>query len=410
VQEILTPLGSKVLLPTRLVEKLGIQTPIFFNLSTRNSDLERCQVIVSDAEKLGTTRAGHDAYLRAALLFRDLNEFEQMLLACGNAMLIDALLLANDAEIGTALSSTAETLRLFNQCLPTIAPYWNNEWIQVMDSLGQFALSLIGRLSFDYVSDRSEQIIEAISILVPVWETEFGPHLKFLVSIIEQLDRIALNEVFVLRRQVIQERRAVESIRSHGWRARQHQRTLTEALDELAESLVEYARLLTNAREHTSLSFSELPRTVQGLVGEVEIGLRSLIASRYSQKYGNRWIQHIQTIHKNEYAYWVRNIPKNQGSLEKSKVTPSRLLQYSRLSDLQALILAEWHLFQPSFDFGQKQHNELIFRDRMRTIIDVRNALAHNRDTAENDLLRALAFCRDLISILSQTGYQHLDT
>jgi hypothetical protein len=133
----------------------------------------------------------------------------------------------------------------------------------------------------------------------------------------------------------------------------------------------------------------------------VEIRLRALIVQRYRQKFKAQWLNQVEVRHAMMYQHWTQNMTRDQAVHDLSAQDSERILDYSRLKDLVELVLAEWGIFGTVLDFSYSQNNKVIFVDRMHNIIQARNALAHNREMSENDLLRAYVFCRDVLKLVT---------
>lgn len=142
---------------------------------------------------------------------------------------------------------------------------------------------------------------------------------------------------------------------------------------------------------------------VRTSIEAVERRLRHLIADRYLSQFGDGWVQHVQAKHRGMYEIWVSTAQKDKAAFQLYQQYQPGILEYARFGDLVELICAQWHLFKDTLDFGADKRNKNEFHDRMKAIERVRNPLAHHRAVPENELLRALVFCRDILLILDQS-------
>jgi hypothetical protein len=144
----------------------------------------------------------------------------------------------------------------------------------------------------------------------------------------------------------------------------------------------------------------ELAGRVEDRIGQVERRLRALIAQAYAERYGDHWIKRVEKQHERAYSNWMQTLEKDRASFHAYQGYTPSILEYAHLGDLVALITGEWDLFRQVFDFGYARRNKAVFQDKMEHIIRVRNPLAHHRAIPENELLRALVLCTDIVKAI----------
>jgi hypothetical protein len=165
--------------------------------------------------------------------------------------------------------------------------------------------------------------------------------------------------------------------------------------------------LVANAQYSSEgLDSESISRQAQRLIGQVEQRLRLVITEKYQRQYGDGWIEHIHTRHKNMYESWIANLQRDQAAFRAYREHTPTILEYARFEDLSELVAAQWQLFRDIFEFGYDARNKVVFCDKMFQIAKVRNPLAHNRTIPENELLRARVLCTDILLALDRSGLE----
>jgi hypothetical protein len=165
---------------------------------------------------------------------------------------------------------------------------------------------------------------------------------------------------------------------------------------------------LTQRQAVQQMRQSEAPRSeqrtlesrVEEQIGQVERDLRELIARKYAEQYGDRWIAHVQERQERMFVAWEQTLQKDRSAFQLYQEYAPSILDYAHLGDLLQLVAGDWAMFREVFDFGQGRRNKAVFEEKMQHIIKVRNPLAHHRTIPENELLRALVLCTDILMAL----------
>ncbi len=165
----------------------------------------------------------------------------------------------------------------------------------------------------------------------------------------------------------------------------------------LAEAINQFLQSLSDA---PSLVAPTTVDVIENRIGALERQLRDIIADRLVVSFGSRaWKQGVPGDTKSaiepRIATRERLHPYEAGAFD----TLEAKLAFGQFSEYARIITANWPLFEPLFRDRQN------FDRHLRDVQNVRNALAHNRDTNRSELSHAdggLAWLEDTIRYAQQ--------
>jgi hypothetical protein len=401
VRELIAPNGEVVAIPVLFATTIANRANRARHLGAVQSSSTTVEELISHAAQLGISPAAMDMYAEAVVSLNERSEFPQAVLIIAKATAVKVQLLVNEHKIQDALVETVGCLQMLHDCLPCVSPQWHRECVLALHRIGDQGLKLLGQFTRDDLVAGSAEIQRLCRLLALFWEADLSRYLKDLGNLLEAIRASDLENTFRLRHQASEIRQEIEALRLGSAKARDHKLLIATTFGGLAESLAVYTQRLSTRLNAASISLADLPDIVRGTIAEVEIRLRALIVQRYRQKFKAQWLNQVEVRHAMMYQHWTQNMTRDQAVHDLSAQDSERILDYSRLKDLVELVLAEWGIFGTVLDFSYSQNNKVIFVDRMHNIIQARNALAHNREMSENDLLRAYVFCRDVLKLVT---------
>jgi hypothetical protein len=325
----------------------------------------------------------------------------------------EALRLESQGNAEEGLAVLIDAIMLGYEGLEIARPHFAGKLVNQLSSLVEQAfLSLAELGALSGLTKLHMRVSSLIDIAATIWE----PNLKGIFrSLKEFLNPLCQMSHFETNQQRLLSRNLMERFRELKVRLNEISKSRVvnpghlSVILTLVENwlqMVQQEILLVASAEYGSegVDVSVITRQAHLLIGQIEIRLRSLIQKKYSQQFGESWVQHIASKHKNSYSYWLNNMSKDQSSFQQYNQFSPQILDYASTDDLRELITAQWQLFRNIFDFGYGDRNKAVFYDKMGHIIRVRNPLAHNRSIPENELLRAKVFCTDILLALDQAG------
>lgn len=133
---------------------------------------------------------------------------------------------------------------------------------------------------------------------------------------------------------------------------------------------------------------------------ETEIALRRTITTKMTEKYGNKWIDELESKHPSLREIFDRCRTSQQRELQLFEMRASQnLIDFTYPRDLFAIIFAEWNEFKSIFG---KDRN--YWDQRSQLLAKVRNPLAHNRDQFiyEHEKKIAEGYCKEILQVLDK--------
>ncbi len=134
---------------------------------------------------------------------------------------------------------------------------------------------------------------------------------------------------------------------------------------------------------------------------ETEVALRSVITSRMTEYYGERWIENIIRSKPNLRSVFEKCQQAQQKEKEAFGNRASQnLLDFTYPKDLFTIIFADWSVF--SSIFGKDKN---YWDQRAQLLSKIRNPLAHNRDRSlyEHERQIAKGYCKEILELLRST-------
>lgn len=344
--------------------------------------------------------------------FQSQNEHTKSLLYLGVFAEKKAQILMISGNSEKGLNILMDAMGLEHDVLAYVNPTITRQLTDLLGFQTEIAFSLGALLgSLDSFTSNIDDIRCLLRIAAVVWEPELTAKVQDLGRVTEKLvdvwedgfpmDRIhGLNDSFqALKEDLFQQADQQNSEKQ------QHLDLMIQFVDAGLEMLRQEILVSSTAR-YTSegLDLELIEYQASQLIGKAERRLRALITEKYKRQFGESWVQHIETKHKSMFDRWRHYRKKDQSSFDVYPQYSPKFLEYALLRDLAELISSQWHLFQPVFDFGYQKRNKAVLNDKIRKIINVRNALAHHRRPPENELLRARVLCTDVLLCLDQAG------
>jgi hypothetical protein len=256
---------------------------------------------------------------------------------------------------------------------------------------------------------RISDLKDVFKIAKAVWQPNLHASLDVIIRLVQDLPKVLDNSstdggsgkaLTRLTGEITRVRGSIEDLRERSHGPVRHQATLMlellEAWYEMAQRQIVLLAQVDRVKPPED-ERRELESRVEDQIGQVERELRALIAQRYAERYGKDWIDRVQKQHERMYLNWIRILKKDRAAFQAYQEYAPSILEYAHLGDLTVLITGEWDLFREFLDFGYDRRNKAVFQDKMEHIIKVRNPLAHHRAIPENEILRALVLCTDIL-------------
>lgn len=329
---------------------------------------------------------------------------ESELATIGQYAILKAGQLTHDGNSVDAFHLLAETLHCLHQSLSKVHPNEAGRIAQVLERLAWAGMKLCAALPLPELAEMGAEVTSVVEVVKIYWTPDLSeslihlerlfPNLQIakvisLKSSMEQAQAERLKLDFVALQDVLEECKPSEQRRLlmqmlGAWRKWFQQFPVQPAITEVEPAI------------------PSLEVEVRHLIARVERALRNLIAEKYSTQFGSEWVRRVENRNLSMVEAWKNIMQRDKSAFESYKQYSPQILEYARFEDLTDLIMAEWALFQPIFDFGYQKKNKEMLYDKLRQIVKVRNPIAHHRSIPENELLRAKVLCTDILLLLDQ--------
>ena len=267
--------------------------------------------------------------------------------------------------------------------------------------------------SLDAFLQKQTDVSHCLQVAQTAWGPEFNIAFGQLCNILTEAGNLLTQKDATKKtaiRNILESlhhlNKSIPEVKNKSVQSQKRWRVLKEFDDSLLQ-LVQQELLLSASAQYSSqgLDYKSISQQAQALIGEVETRLREIVQLKYREIYGDSWAQHIQAKHPNMYNNWVHNMQRDEPvRTAYSESKQVNLLDYAYFDHLTELITSQWQAFREILDFGYSERNKAVFYDKMVQIAKVRNPLAHHRDVAENELLRARVLCTDILLALDRWG------
>ena len=408
----LTTNQGRIQLPSYLERAILKAQEVINNLPTEMISAEAAEKRLQKENGIPLHVQAEEA-LVAAAIYKHLRQSEGLVQAAAIYSDRQARVLAEKGKGIEAINLVGEAVQLLHDFIPLADPRHTRIFVDQLSDLISGAFELYAFISVREVMQAIPRLENLLHIAQVVWEPVFreslGTAIRLLPTLlnaerlIKEDDADALDLMRDILGQLNQIRKQVGkvSLRVRG-KNRVYANSLTRLLEAWQQIIQQQLVLLAKVREVESalIDHRQLATQVWGLIAEVERNLRALVAQKYEGQYGEGWLEHIRSKHERMYQYWMRNLRKDKAAFQLYQEFAPSILEYARFEDLLELVTAQWHLFRGVFDFGYDRRNKAVFQDKMQHIAKVRNPLAHQRSVPENELLRALVLCNDILKAI----------
>jgi len=158
---------------------------------------------------------------------------------------------------------------------------------------------------------------------------------------------------------------------------------------------------------HSFLSLIERETDLWSVWRDTEKNLRILLTSTLQNKYGSDWFDKLEKSHPNLCMdkQSGKNLFQKCREFQQREIktwddrASRNLLDFTYPTEIFAIILKEWQVFQPIFG-----KDKAYWDQRSQVISKVRNPLAHNRDDVISDYERQLAegYCKEILQLINK--------
>lgn len=398
MKAIQTPQG-KITLPVEIARFLSVIDDVSQHPPSSQSTLT-AQSIVYEANSLGMSPEAVLAYGEAASIFAFCGEFENAVDAVISASSVHEQLLETKGELTTAMSLSLAAIDLLANTMPDISPLWYQRWTHHANIWFGTGCTLLQTMPSREIISNSNQI----GILFDLFRAFFD---NALLSYINEISTHIENLAIIRPARYHYAYLSLAALRSQEFRQISPHRQIQEqlkyiriAVDSLTGAIAQEGLRYLAEQERIAINFDALQQEVRSLVGEVEIQLRLLVAQKYQERFGAKWLKHLETQHRAIYQQWMQQVLRNPVAYAAYQDGQVSILDYSLFKDLRDLILALWPSFRGIFDFGLGDQNQIIFGERMRSLLKVRNALAHQRSPQQTELMRSYVTSIEMLEML----------